>query len=199
MNKDRPKFLSVLVLLGVVVGGIVWFWYDDKLDLFDGKFNIISGSDFSQLAEKVTAGAKNFQMGSKSKIQELIKNAASKPTEAVGNIFHDVKDTASQSLRTQIANVLGISSANLSPVKHIAIVRPISQGLSLIVESGAAEINYSIHWGEGTPTTGVLGAGQQKTIDHIWQSTGDYLVTVDIESSADQQKKTFVFPVKILK
>ena len=191
----------------MVAGTIVYFWYDGKLPFLKGKsFSLmnITPTDLSSLARKTENLVKNLKSKTDLTAKNVLKTVAEKPKEIASNVVNDAKKSAVESFKNQVAEVVGITPAGSvvaenSAVKNIAIVRPVSQGLSLLVESNEENIKYSIDWGDGEKTAGDMVPKQQKTLDHIWKSAGDYSVQIEIENQKDKQKKSFVFPMKILK
>lgn len=193
---------STIFFLLVVAGAIIYFWYDGKLPFFQGKsFNLnILPSDLSSFTQKTGNIVKDIKNRGNAAVKDVIKIAAEKPKEIAGNVINDAKKSVADSFKKQIAETLGIiSGADAVPIKNVAIVRQVSQGLSLSIESDEVGIKYSVNWGDGTVVGGVLDLKQQKNLDHNWKEAGDYSVTVETEGVKDGQKKTFVFPLKILR
>ena len=198
------RYWTFFVILVLVGGVIAWFWYGGESSLMKGRvlsFNKIFPDDLVGLVEKADNLIKNIKTKSDASTKQFFSDIVEKPKDLASNIVSDVKTSVAENVKNQIAQALGIGATgqgqNFS--KNIAIVRPISQGIALFIESDNEGIKYTIKWGDGESSFGQLEPKQQKTLDHIWQSSGDYSISVDIENIKDKQQRNFIFPVKIVK
>lgn len=192
-------WIFFVVLVG---GGIAWFWQGGDLSLLKGKsfsFSKVLPNNFADFAAKTNELLRDFKEKSDVSGKEFLSKVTDVPKDLATNIMTDVKKSVTENIKGQIAQTFGISTSGEVLSKNIAIVRPISQGIALFIESDNEEVKYMIRWGDGESTSGLLGSKQQKTLDHIWQFAGDYSISVDIENTKDQQKRNFIFPVKIVK
>lgn len=196
------RYWTFFVILALVGGVIAWFWYGGDLSLIKGKnfsFNKVFPENLADLAEKADSLIKNIKTKSDASTKQFFNDITETPKDLASNIVSDVKTSVTENIKNQIAQTFGIGTAGQSISKNIAIVRPINQGISLFIESDQDEIKYTIKWGDGESSFGSLEPKKQKTIDHIWQSSGDYSISVDIENIKDKEQKNFIFPVKIVK
>lgn len=193
-------FFLILLFIG---GGIVWFWYGGNLSVLGGKsfsFNKVLPNSFADLAAKTDEILRGFKEKGDASGKEFLSKATEIPKDIVTNIVKDIKNSVVGNVKGQIAQVFGLSASDSQAIsKSIAIVRPINQGIALFIQSDAEAFKYAVKWGDEESTSGSLEAKQQKTLDHIWQSAGDYTISVDIENINDKQQKNFIFPVKIIK
>lgn len=200
MNSRRG---GIILFLIIVAGTIIYFWYDGQLPFLKSKsfnLNVLPG-DLSNFAQKTSDFVKNIKIKGDLTAKNVFKKVAETPKEIAANVLNETKKSAVETFKNQVAESLGIATVANSnnSAKNVAIVRPVSQGLSLFIESADDGIKYLLDWGDGEKTEGVLEPKQQRTLEHIWKAMGDYLVQVEIETQKDKQKKIFIFPVKILK
>ena len=194
-----------LIVLAAVGGGIYYFWnngFDVKtVEKFFTTNELPSGvSDFFK---KTPTGVKTFADKSQSFIKSGIDLLTEKPKEAATNVFNDVAKTATESVKKEAAQFLGLSPTSTAPTtiaipSNISIVRPVRQNLSLLMDTDKEDISYVIDWGDKQTTRGSLIKKESKIIDHLWSEAGEYTVAVDIIGK-DTGKKTFAFPVTIQK
>lgn len=59
-----------------------------------------------------------------------------------------------------------------------------------------AGVSYSINWGDGTVSKGVVPSGNSFIVSHEWEKQGDYMAQVDIREDG-AQKYFYSFPVRI--
>ncbi len=197
---------STILVLFLVAGTIAWFWYDGQLPLLKGKsfsLNVLP-SDLSGFSEKTGKMVKNIQTRGSAALKDVFKTVTEKPKDIAVNVVNDAKQSAAESFKQQVAETLGIATvgsggAGASVIKGVAIVRLVNQSLSLSIEADENSIKYRVNWGDGVVDSGSLGSKQQNKVDHVWHQAGDYSVNVEIVDEKDDQKKSFAFPIKILK
>lgn len=194
-------WLFFLILLSIG-GGIAWFWQGGNIPFLKGKsfsFSKVLPNNFADFATKTDEILRGFKEKGDASGKELLSKVTEVPKDLARNVITDIKNSVTSNIKGQIAQVLGINNSDQVLFKSIAIVRPINQGIALFIEGDNEEVEYTIKWGDGESSSGTLPPKQQKTLDHIWQSAGDYVINVDIENIKDKQNRNFIFPVKIVK
>ena len=184
-----------LVILVLVAGGIYWWW--GGVPFLSSKKISFKLADLPELLKKAPANLKELKVLSEDLTQKLWRGATKKPGEFAGAILEDVGKKAAESFKEQTADVLGLGQT-LAPNKF-AIVRPVRQGLSLLLESGEESIKYNLDWGDGRKEEGELAGKIKKTFEHVWEEPGDFAVVVTVTNIKGEDKKTFTFPLTVIK
>ncbi len=153
----------------------------------------------SKTKESITEKAGNYARGvvseALSSVAQKVNNFAIKISGEPEQSINSFASDSSSNTSTTFPDTISVSGSEYEiPPPFAALITEVGQPLAFSIQNRGYA--YSINWGDGIISDGIVSDTGIAISSHIWQSKGDYSVKVDVKENG-AQKYFYTLPVRV--